>query len=216
MRRRRRTFWLDTIQPNSWSAIVGGPINDDAIAAVPAWTAQQMMFTRKPVNVETVSSVLQAKDEGFRLRRIVGDLVIQAGQIEDDQENRYLWSVHVGLIVMEMDDNGAPNDMSHVFEPAVATSMSDPWLYRRTYTFEHLSTQTLSVDASFAAPTNQTFDPVGSWLDIRVNRRVKPEQNLFWVFQWGAVQIPDTTFDWSMKTYHTPRFKQNLRVLISR
>lgn len=215
-RRRRKVFWTDTRQSYQWTHIVGDAINDQAVGSTPGWHAIQMFQTRQPAIVESVSSVLAAKDEGFRLRRVVGDLVLKAGQIEDDQTNRYLWSVAVGLIVGPMDDNGAPNDLSQMFQPGFDQSMSDPWLYRRVFSWEYLSTATLTDETTFASPTNQVFDPVGSWIDIRVNRRVGPEENLWWIFQWAVVGIPNVTLDLSARSYLSPAFKLNVRTLISR
>jgi len=189
------------------------PIAADGIGGNPSLQMATLIHQRQPAATEAVSSVLEANNEGFRLRRIVGDLQVWAGDVEQNELFDYTtWTVYAGIIVLPMLDdgtasNGLPGNWVHA--PWLETDMSESWLWRRVYCF---GPQATAPAGSLGSGTqgNHNFPPFGSWVDIRANRRVKPDENVFLLTGWQNSQ------DLSGTSRIYPSYQRNLRILISR
>jgi len=224
-RRKPRTFWLDTFQDGVPQYIDCFPGYDsdpghEKVKVVP------IIRQRTPSAVEDVSSVLQAKDDGFRLRRIVGDLELwPAIYTGTDLPNNYLngiWT-HItwGIMVHPISegrqfDNFNLSTGQYLFNPSESRSMSDPWLICRSLMLSNfgpfdLNQVNLGVNNSLRDNNQIHSAGPGTTVDINVNRRVGPEEDVSLFLCWNSTWSPtggDTLIE--------PYYQSNLRMLISK
>jgi len=221
-RRKPRTFWLDTFQDGvpQYIDVYAGFDSDpghEKVKVVP------IIRQRTPTALEDVSSVLQAKDEGFRLRRIVGDLELwPAIYSGTDLPNNYLngiwthitWGIMVHPITEGRQfDNFNAATGQYLFNPSESRSMSDPWLIRRTESLiGYPDEDGPHSDFSIALrESNRTHTPFGTVVDINVNRRVGPEEDVSAFFTWNSpTSLPEGG------ALKEPAYLMHLRMLVSR
>jgi len=221
-RRKAKTFWVDTFQ----DAV---PIKMDIFPGFdPDPTHNKVLVVplirqRQPQAVEDISSVLEGKNEGFRLRRIVGDLLFMAGTAEiSSQEDRpvridfYIrWGIMVHPITAQRNFGNFTNQ-EYVFNPTESVSMSDPWLICRSLMLSNfgpfdLNQVNLGVNNSLRDNNQIHSAGPGTTVDINVNRRVGPEEDVSLFLCWNSTWSPtggDTLIE--------PYYQSNLRMLISK
>jgi len=218
-----RVHWIDVFQDGTPILIDCFPTSDsnpanNKVLVVP------LIRQRQPQAVEDISSVLEGRDEGFRLRRIVGNLIFYAGAFyasrsEDvDRLTRVLFTIRWGLMVHPISasrnfDNLAGGE--YIFHPMESVSMSDPWLLTGGCTLYNYGpfgdTQQDEDYHPSLRDTNQSHCPNGALIDVAANRRVKAEEDVSLFISWNTTITPklnDVLFE--------PKYQSNLRMLVSR
>jgi len=223
-RRKPRVHWVDTFQDGTPILIDCFPTSDsnpanNKVLVVP------IIRQRTPQQVEDLSSVLEGKDEGFRLRRIVGNLIFYAGAFyasrTEDQARltRVYFTIRWGLMVHPITANRNFDNLStggeYQFAPMQSVSMSDAWLLTggcSLYNYGPFDDPTQ--DGSYhpsLRDDNQHHSPNGAFIDCTVNRRIKNEEDVSLFISWNLTMTPkvnDVIFE--------PQYQSNLRLLCSR
>lgn len=222
-RRKAKTFWIDTFQDAVPQLVDCFPGYDpdpahNKVLVVP------IIRQRTPQAVEDVSSVLEGKSEGFRLRRIVGDLLFFAGAMYFQEPPEGLnvvnffirWGICVHPIGSSRNFTNRGGANEYLFNPTESVSMSDPWLITRSLHLANYGPFTFSSGNLSTYPTLRDTNQIhsagpGTSVDITVNRRVGPEEDVSLFIAWNSTLTPtvnDTMFE--------PYYQSNLRMLISR
>lgn len=211
MRRRakRRVHWVDThvdLAPIYLSQY-------EIPSAGETLFASKLLVSRAPSNVESVSSVLEGRDEGFRVRRIVGQLRFETPELQDNESfDSFTVVIWAGICVLKMKDDGTPiigdNTNGYVMAPWEQRDNSESWMWRRAYLWR---CNTQSALNGLGIRDNTFMVPFGDFVDIRVNRRVAPDEDVVLLAGWTTEYYPIAGI-----SYTYPRVQRNLRMLISR
>lgn len=213
-RRRPRVHWVDThvdlapISMSTWQISSDQPGQE-------ALTATKLLVDRAPSDVQAVSSILEAKDEGFRCRRIVGQLRLEAFTFEETEliPAALSMSIWVGIAVLKMEDNGTPfvgRAGNWEMAPWEQRDNSESWMFRRVYSWRVSASQQGEL-GGLSVRDNTFMVPFGDFIDVRVNRRVANDEDIVLLMGWQS-EIESI----AGLTYAAPRFQRNLRMLISR
>lgn len=124
---------------------------------------------------------------GYRLRRIVGKVVVLIAQgVAVQPEDPSLYQVTVGIIVLKVDVQGV-NPASPVtgYSPEILNSVSDPWVWRRSWVLQDQE-GAATVGSLLRAPRSNIENYSGgnsdaSHLDQKTARNVGSEERLFLV-----------------------------------
>jgi len=224
-RARPRVHWVDTFQD-------GIPILIDCFPGYDSDPSHNKVLVvplirqRTPQQVEDLSSVLEGKDEGFRLRRIVGDLLFLAGTVYISNAEarlaftRYSCSIRWGIMVHPITGNRNFDNLTaggeYLFNPAQSVSMSDSWLITRSvqlYNYGPFDRPSLGrgLDENLR-DDNSRMAPDGTFIDVTVNRRVGAEEDVSLFLTWNSDLSPGGPID----TVGEPFYQSNLRMLVSR
>jgi len=209
--RRRRVHWVDTHNDIAPFYMSQYAIGEASFPTTNPLTARKIIFKRQPLAVQDISSVLEGKDEGFRLRRIVGQLRIQTGEVQDNESfDSYMLQVHVGIAVLKMREDGTPmvsDGTEIIMAPWAIGDNSESWLFRRVYSWRLSTWSTLQ---GIGIRDNTTLVPFGDFVDVTVNRRVANDEDLILLMGYSA------DFELAGTTRTFPSYCMNLRMLISR
>jgi len=218
--RRPRVFWVDTFQdqiPRRTDTFPGA----DSDPTHNQVAIEHIIRVREPAGLEDVDSVLQGKDTGFRLRRIVGDILFLPSILRGFTTANFPGGVRTyiswGVIVHPISEDrafvNAIGTGDYIFHPCVGRSMSDPWLLKRDLALVSYPAASLTNDPdTFIQLDNSTVAPDGTHVDIKVNRRIKPEEDVSLFWSWNVTQIPAGV----EQALTPPAIKMNLRCLVSR
>lgn len=210
-RRKPRVHWVDTHVDTVPLYLAQYQISQSTYPVNSPLTATKLLVKREPQATESISSVLEGKDEGFRMRRIVGQLRFETGQVQQNESfDAYTLTIFCGMAVMKMREDGTPflgDGVNFVMTPWDATDNSESWIFRRTYSWR-LSTWA-DLDG-LGIRDNTGHQPFGDFVDVRVNRRVAPDEDIVLLMGY------ESDFDLTGISRTYPRFQRNLRMLISR
>lgn len=210
-RRRPRVHWVDTHVDLAPLYLPQWQIPSDQ-AGQEALFAAKLIVNRAPSDVEAVSSILEGKDEGFRCRRIVGQLRLETPELSENEAfDAFSVSIWVGIAVLKMRDNGTPEvgqAGNWVMAPWEQRDNSESWMFRRTYSWRCTTQAALN---GLGVRDNTFMVPFGDFIDVTVNRRVANDEDIVLLAGWTTEFSPITGI-----SYTFPRIQRNLRMLISR
>lgn len=211
-RKRPRVHWVDThvdLQPQSLSQY--NIALDNPATGFVALSAFKLLVKRQPQAVEEISSILEGKDEGFRCRRIVGQLRLETPQVQENESfDTFTASIWVGIAVMKIRDDGTPmvtDGADYTMAPWQQADNSESWMFKRVYQWRCNTGTDLS---GLTIRDNTFMQPFGDFVDVTVNRRVAPDEDIILLTGWDI----DHSIEGTTRTY--PRIMRNLRMLISR
>lgn len=137
-------------------------------------------------NVTTLSDI---ENSGYRLRRIVGKIVVQVAQVTEAT----LWKhcqITCGFIILRVGPDGQPLTFASTpdaYSVASIDSNSDPWIWRRSFWLGNnaaiISAGVSGENFAFWPETNLTAGSAldGPHVDQKTARIIGPEERLFFV-----------------------------------
>lgn len=214
-RRRQKVWWASTNHVGVTQ--VSSDLDPTAVQAFPLQLNQP----------EVESGMLQKYSDEYRIRRIVGDVVIAPRVFGDCTPGSggvftpFASTVTVtwGLVNLRGEPSSSAegtvytlNDLSD-WSPELDQTTNKSWIFRRremfVATFPSFETGSCQIPVAFVPPTNQLAIPRGSFLDIKGNRRVRQQEVLCIVFSARAS-------GWSATPSGAIYGSWDLRVLVSR
>jgi len=152
-------------------------------------------------NVASATSTLaDIESSGYRLRRIVGKVVILVGQnVANDPSDGTLYAVTAGIIVLKCSNGVIPNIAAVAIDPATLQTTEDPWVWRRQWVLSDvLGANALS--RNLIAPSSNITSygagvADGPHVDQKTARIINQDERLFLVVSVagvdGSAQAPN-------------------------
>lgn len=169
---------------------------------------EDLATTTNTIGVWQNRSLVATQQIGYRLKRIVGDLVVVvAPDPTPDQDTPPCGClVELGIIVRRVSENGQPLATASDEDIGSLANNADPWVWRRNFV---LSTGSVVAPAQGAASLPlwmSQFFPLSNWgygnsrqhVDQKTARRIGPEERLFfdatfWPLPFSAGSISFTS-----------------------
>lgn len=137
------------------------------------------------LTLDQVPSLADFQGSAWRLRRMVGNLVVTTYDISNSPSGVTPQPVMVGagLIVLKVNDNGNPLQDDRNYSPLMWKNIRDPWAWRRTWV--------LQPEVQYGLPPGTLPRPYpvcnaeygtavgGPYFDAKTNRRIGQEERLF-------------------------------------
>lgn len=221
MRRRKAGgVWLPTSPNNTFAQ--GGTISDPAqsawhtnfLVANPAGAGGIGILEQELVgdfNEEEIAGVAGATlndvIQGYKLRRVVGNLFIGVAQIPDatPETATYAWAVTAGIIVRRVDKNG--NAVNTDPDPQSYEAQRDPWIWRMSWILQNYRARGDQAVLTSVWPSNNVDYPsglTGHHVDQKTFRTVGPEERLF--LDIACLNLNGDNSDQAMNVYWDFRF----------
>lgn len=135
--------------------------------------------------VDTTASLADIENSSYRLRRIVGKIVVAVAQgVSTTDTDPTAYQITLGIIVLKVRQDGTPKDTAlSQYRPERLDATMDPWIWRRSWC--------LSDRAPGGQGNNNIRFPIsnvenysggnsdGSHVDQKTARVVGPEERLF-------------------------------------
>lgn len=138
------------------------------------------------------STLSDIENSGYRLRRVVGELFVQAP--ERPVPDQDIWSdaiITAGIIVLRVNDIGDPLGIGNPdqYSTQIWESASDPWVWRRSWGITSFSqiTTTGRFTGAFPSTNAQVAGMNGPHVDAKTARVLGPEERLFLVVSGVAL-----------------------------
>lgn len=136
--------------------------------------------------VNTDASLSDIENSSYRLRRVVGKIVVAVGQgIATDDTDPTQFKITVGLIVLRVAQNDAPLQAAVTYDVTSLANTMDPWMWRRSWCLSDRSPgQALTPNIRFPISNVENYsggNNDASHVDAKVARIIGPEERLFLV-----------------------------------
>jgi hypothetical protein len=138
------------------------------------------------ITVNDGSTLADIESSGYRLRRVVGKLVVAVGQgVATDDTDPTAFKVTIGLIVLRVKQDNTPLDVVPSYDPSSLANTMDPWMWRRTWCLsDRAPAQQQNANVRFPISNVENYaggNNDGSHVDAKVARVIGPEERLFLV-----------------------------------
>lgn len=171
------------------SAHFFGALNGQAAGVAPDVTVIPLVK-----DTQTNSALLSAEgsladiaSSGYRLRRIVGKIVILCGQgVAVLDSDPTLYQVTAGIIVLRTNQGGVePALTPFIYNPEILNNYSDPWIWRRSWVVSDIEGAVTTGNNTRAPRSNiegySGGNADGSHVDQKTARVISAEERLFFV-----------------------------------
>lgn len=135
------------------------------------------------IGIGTLSDI---ESSGYRLRRIVGELFVQAPDVDLGAGAASHLLITIGIIVLRVSEStGDPLEagLDGAYSPQLWENQADPWVWRRSWALSNFS-QALAVanpDSLYPGTNAQVSSYNGPHVDAKTARVLGPEERLFMV-----------------------------------
>lgn len=148
------------------------------------------------------SSLADITQSGYRLRRIVGKMWVEA-VFNNGADDGASAACTAGFIVLRTDDQGLPLSAAanDTYNASIIENQADPWIWRRTWLVSNASSSSANGNPPFANGQFLQNSPYSNqWLggnmdgphiDAKTARIVGPEERLFLVLSSTGLGIGD-------------------------